>query len=319
MKKIISIAIGVMLLFSVVPQVSAATTVSGRVTSISCGSSGMLTITSMVGIVRCKLSPSTSFIINGSPGECSDIKSGMTATVTGEQEVYTLNASRVVASGSGGGGGGEPQPTPFNIRGTIASTNCPSSITVNSSSGAISITVSNASITRNGGASSCSELEAGDTVSVSGTKTGNTWVANSVSASTPVTRFTLSGTIASLSCPDTISVSATNGVHSVNVSSARITLNGASSTCASLKIDDSVSITGTRINGELRAIIVSASREAEPPPDPEPIPVSISGVISSINCGSDTITVTTSFGNFTVSLPATFTKDGETATCTSLV
>ena len=319
MKKIISIAIGVMLLFSVVPQVSAATTVSGRVTSISCGSSGMLTITSMVGIVRCKLSPSTSFIINGSPGECSDIKSGMTATVTGEQEVYTLNASRVVASGSGGGGGGEPQPTPFNIRGTIASTNCPSSITVNSSSGAISITVSNASITRNGGASSCSELEAGDTVSVSGTKTGNTWVANSVSASTPVTRFTLSGTIASLSCPDTISVSATNGVHSVNVSSARITLNGASSTCASLKIDDSVSITGTRINGELRAIIVSASREAEPPPDPEPIPVSISGVISSINCGSDTITVTTSFGNFTVSLPATFTKDGETATCASLV
>ncbi len=317
MKKIISIAIGVMLLFSVVPQVSAATTVSGRVTSVSCGSSGMLTITSMVGIVRCKLSPSTSFIVNGSPGECSDIKSGMTATVTGEQEVYTLNASRVVASGSGGGE--EPQPTPFNIRGTIAGTNCPSSITVSSSSGNISITVSNASITRNGGASSCSELETGDIVSVSGTKTGNTWTANSVSASTPVTRFTLSGTIASLSCPDTISVSTTNGTHVVNISRARITLNGASATCASLKVDDSVSTSGTRSSRGLVATAVSASREAEPVPDPEPVPVSISGVISSINCGGDTITVTTSFGNFTVSLPTTFTKDGETATCASLV
>lgn len=137
MRRILAIAIGAMMLLSVIPQVSAVTSVSGTITSVSCGS-GSMVVMGFSGNVTCTMTSQTSIYVNGSPAQCSDLESGMRVMVVGEYDGSSIEATRIQASG-GKTTPPKDEDVPFNLSGTLSSKGCPSSISVSTITGTITL------------------------------------------------------------------------------------------------------------------------------------------------------------------------------------
>ncbi|MBP7732737.1 MAG: copper amine oxidase N-terminal domain-containing protein [Caldisericia bacterium] len=306
MKKFAICILAAMMALAIVPfgTAKAAAAVNGRISGLDCYSGRMVVVYSSIGgTMNVQITDSTSISVNGAQASCSDLQIGMSVTVSGEMQDNILVASRVAATGAA-------QEQTFRLSGKVVSISCPSTLIVSTSYGTITFDISNANFTKNGVGASCDQIASGDTVIISGVKKGQDYIAQTVAAMASAETFSIHGTIITINCP-VITVEVSGQSIDINVSSASILINGKPSDCSSLEPSMNVSVTGTKTGQNYVARQVNAIR----PPEP----FTISGKVSSINCSSGILYLSTSQGvlNIVVS-SSSFSKNGSNVTCSDI-
>ncbi len=132
--------------------------------------------------------------------------------------------------------------------GTVQQVGCPDTLTINTSTGSLTVNVKNAVFYLNGKQSSCSEIQVGDSVSVYAEKNGGAYIASRVDARRVEQQpFAYSGTIAAIGCPDTITIGTSSGNVLITLNANTVfKKNGLQTTCGQLKIGDNVTATGKK-------------------------------------------------------------------------
>ncbi len=306
MKRFAVCILATMLIMGALPMfgANAAAAVTGKITGLNCSSGQMVIMYTTRGdSMQVRMTSTTSITVNGAISSCDELAVGMTATASGNIEDGVLVATFISATGA-------QQEKTFRLNGKILSLGCPNSLTASTQYGTISFDISGASITKDGRAISCSELEIGDMASIAGKMVGGSYVADSVSATTPSTELTIQGVIQSVNCPE-ISVLASGQLYTVNVGSATININGKASSCQSLASGMTVSISAIKSGNTITAKIVAAQTQRKP--------FVLSGTIAAINCASGQMMLSTSQGTVPVNIKsANIYKDGKEIFCESL-
>ena len=306
MKKFAICILAAMMALAIVPfgTAKAAAAVNGRISGLDCGSGRMVVVYSSIGgTMNVQITGSTSISVNGAQASCSDLQIGMSVTVSGEMQDNILVASKVAATGAA-------QEQTFRLSGKVVSISCPSTLVASTSYGTVTFDISDANFTKNGIGTSCDQITSGDTVIVSGVKRGQDYIAQTVAAMASAETFSIHGTIVTINCP-VITVEVSGQSIDINVGSASILINGKSSDCSSLEPGMNVSVTGTKTGQNYVARQVNAIR----PPEP----FSASGTVSSINCTSGILYLSTSQGILNISISSSsFSKKGSNISCSDI-
>lgn len=250
---------------------------------------------------------SASILINQVSASCADIKVGDTASVNGEivdgQFVASsINITRTVQN--------------FSFSGKIVSTSCPNTITLNVNGQNVTIDVSGATFVRDGKASSCSELAVGDAAVVTGKKDDG-YKAQAVDARSPQKQpFNFTGKIKSLACPNTLVLQTSGGDVTIDISAAKIFLNGNQPiTCEDMKVGDVANVAGYIDESKFLATMVTIARQVQPPPEQ----VTIIGKVSAVDCGAGKVTIFgTDSKTYLVVLASPIIRNGATAACAEI-
>ncbi len=295
-----------MLIMSALPMLgaNAAAAVTGRITGLNCSSGQMVIMYTTRGdSMQVRMTSATSITVNGAISSCDELAVGMTATASGNIEDGVLVATFISATGA-------QQEKTFRLNTKIISLGCPNSITASTQYGTITFDISGASITKDGRAISCSELEIGDMAVIAGKVVSGSYVAESVSATTPSTEMTIQGVIQSVECP-MITVTASGQTYTVDVGSAKITINGKTASCQSLASGMTISISAVKIGNTITAKIVVAQTQRKP--------FVLSGTIAAISCSAGQMMLSTSQGTAPINIQsASIYKDDKEIFCESL-
>ena len=212
---------------------------------------------------------------------------------------------------------GENSQNEAEIAGTVASIDCGSNtMTVTTSAGDVVVAFDAFTVFRqHGDPASCSGIQTGDAVEVSGTAQGDgSILAAKVSFEAPDAAETeISGTVASIDCGAGTMV-VTTGAGDVAVALDPSTIfrkQGNPAACADVHTGDTVEVSGTA-QGDGSVLAAKVTIESAETEDTE-----ISGIVASIDCVGNSMVVTTSSGDVTVTFdPSTaFVRQGDPAAC----
>lgn len=300
---------------------------SGTIVTISC-SAGQMMLSTSQGTVPVIIKSARIFK-DGKEIFCESLTVGDEVSISGETDGNEYTAQTITVTQSG--------PKQFNITGKISKIECPF-ITVTTALGDIRMTVAGAEIKINNAYSSCTDLLAGDTASVTGLVQGVNYTAKTVSVSrstdpnpptpptpptppepTPPDTKIVTGKVLQTNC--------TNKLVLVETSNGQITVplqiqfyrDGAIATCNDIKVGDAIKVTLT-VNGNTSTI--SKIEFFSSGTTPSPTETTFDAEIVSINCNSKLIMVRKSDGTG-LSLPmdpaCVFLKNGAAIQCSDLV
>ncbi|HPM43796.1 MAG TPA: copper amine oxidase N-terminal domain-containing protein [Caldisericia bacterium] len=272
---------------------------TGKISSISC-SSGEMVLQATSQTVKILIG-SAKFTLNGKSVSCDELKAGDSAQVKGTLDKGVYTAQTVAVTRETG---------TFNVTGKIASISCPSVVSITVSGGMLTIRITQNTIIKKGGVvASCSDLQVGDSVTVSGTVENGIYVADIISATSQVQTFNLSGTIEATNCPSEITLKTSSGTFTIDVSQAQIKIGGTVKQCSDLKQGDIAYVSGVIQNGKKIAQTVTVTSSGQ-------TTVSIEGTVFSKNCQANMVTVKKQNGIIVqVVLPQSFTRNGNPSTC----
>jgi hypothetical protein len=230
--------------------------------------------------------------------------------------------TRIAGHDDHGGASGSDNPGETEIQGTVSAIDCGSNtMTVATGSGDAAVAFDAfTTFKMHGSAATCSDIQVGDTVEVSGTLQGDASIlAAKVSIEAPEAQEAeITGTVSSVDCgADTMIVSTDSGDVTVSFdSSTAFQKQGNAAACSDVQVGDTVEVSGT-LQGDGSILAAKVSIESEDGGGGDAQESEISGTVSSIDCGADTMVVSTDSGDVTVSFDGStaFSSKGSPASC----
>lgn len=269
-------------------------TMTGKIASTYCPNA--IVVATSSGNIQFDISRA---LIMGPTGSlsCEDLKAGDPVVVSGEQRADGSYYASYVKVNTGSVG--------FVATGKISSISCSSGeMVLQATSQTVKILIGKASFTLNGKPALCDELRAGDPVQVKGVLEQGVYTAQTVAATRETGTFSVTGKIASLSCPSVISLTVSGGMLTIKMTqNTIIKRDGVQVSCNDLQVGDSATASGVVENGSYTADAVNATSQIQT--------FSLSGTIEATNCPSE-ITLKTSSGTFTIDVSQAQIKIGGT-------
>jgi hypothetical protein len=233
--------------------------------------------------------------------------------------------TRIAGHDDHGGASGSDNPGETEIQGTVSAIDCGSNtMTVATGSGDAAVAFDAfTTFKMHGSAATCSDIQVGDTVEVSGTLQGDgSILAAKVSIESEdggggdAQESEISGTVSSIDCgADTMVVSTDSGDVTVSFDgSTAFSSKGSPASCGDIAAGDAVEVSGA-LQGDGRILASKVGFEA-----PEIEETEVSGTILSTDSGTQTFVLTTGSGNVTIDTDSNtvIQQDGDAKTFADL-